>query len=165
MCAFFVRMSFWQLFSSYMYVERRRSYEKFVRLTLMKLYTCAQWCPSSCFKRNALPHWSHSKFFSSSWTLRMWRFSVFEFEKDLEQSLHAWKKNMIYCGFVHEWRHTNLDNFWHLSPSLAFIGLVLSTVVTRSWTSLPKTVTSYVDDPIFQSRQNYRWKHQTMMET
>jgi len=32
-------MSFWQLFSSYMYVEKRRSYEKFFRLTLMKLTT------------------------------------------------------------------------------------------------------------------------------
>jgi len=33
---FFVRMSFRQLFSSYMYVEKRRLYEKFVHLTLMK---------------------------------------------------------------------------------------------------------------------------------
>jgi len=28
---------FWQLFSSYMYVPKQRLYEKFVRLTLMKL--------------------------------------------------------------------------------------------------------------------------------
>jgi len=31
--------SFWQLFSSYMYVKKLRSYEKFVRLMLMKLTT------------------------------------------------------------------------------------------------------------------------------
>jgi len=34
---FFVRMSFRQLFSSFMYVEKQHSYVKFARLTLMKL--------------------------------------------------------------------------------------------------------------------------------
>jgi len=34
---YFVRTSFRQLFFSYMYVEKRRWYEQFVRLTLMKL--------------------------------------------------------------------------------------------------------------------------------
>jgi len=33
----FVRTLFWQLFSSYMYVEKQRLCVKFVRLTLMKL--------------------------------------------------------------------------------------------------------------------------------
>ncbi len=37
MCAFFIRTSFLQLFSSFMYTENRRSYVKFACLTLMKL--------------------------------------------------------------------------------------------------------------------------------
>jgi len=36
---FLVRTLFRQLFSSYMYVEKRRSYQKFVHFTLMKLTT------------------------------------------------------------------------------------------------------------------------------
>jgi len=36
---FLVQTLFWQLFSSYMYVEKRRSYQKFVHFTLMKLTT------------------------------------------------------------------------------------------------------------------------------
>ncbi len=40
--------SFWQLFSSDMYVKKRRSYEKFVRLTLMKLTT--GWLCHLCHK-------------------------------------------------------------------------------------------------------------------
>jgi len=34
---FSYKMLFWQLFSSYMYIKKRRSYKKFVRKILMKL--------------------------------------------------------------------------------------------------------------------------------
>jgi len=41
--AFFIRTLFQQLFSSYMYVEKRHSYKKFVRKMLMKLTACGKY--------------------------------------------------------------------------------------------------------------------------
>ncbi len=45
-------------------------------------------------------------------------------------------------GVVHKWRHANLDIF----DPIVTLFITVSTVVTKSLTSSPKTVTSFMDD-------------------
>ncbi len=62
-------------------------------------------------------------------------------------------------GVVNNWRHAILDIFRHLSPHRnAFYFCGLYTVVPKSWTPPPNSVTSFIDDPLWKTSKSAIYK-------
>jgi len=56
------------VFSSHMYVEKRRSYKKFVLITLMKLTPVEFWCSCLCIKQSVrFKNWWYRGWISSTY--------------------------------------------------------------------------------------------------